>query len=287
MLHKYRVLKALKGNAKRQTRMLLGMQARPKPPAVLSQPMEQIVARHSMICRNLTNFWPPEMKIEGASVCEIGPGDCLAAAAFFIGKGARHVDLVDTLPPIINDRQIQVLAALKSAGFPVATDVISTGKTPLLNESLVTYHDLLMEEYRAAKSYDFVVSHHVMEHVEDLDEAFKSAYWALRPGGWTLHFVDLGGHGEFEDPVPPLDFQTYPDWLFEWMYPANFRNTRRFVEDYRRAAFGAGFVDIYIQPTRLADKSYVEAIRKKLRPAARHLPFEQLGVIEFVLNAAK
>lgn len=287
MLHKYRVLRALKGNALRQTRMLLGIGARSKPPPVLSQPVEQIVARHTMICRNLANFWPPEMKIEGASVCEIGPGDCLAAAAFFIGKGARHVDLVDTQPLIVNDRQIQVLTALKAAGLPVATDVISNHKAPSLNENLVTYHNRIMEQYQAENCYDFVVSHHVFEHVEDLDTAFKSIHHALRPGGRTLHFVDLGGHGEFEDPVPPLDFQTYPDRLFEWMYPVNFRNTRRFVEDYRRAMAGAGFTGVDIQPTRLADKSYVESIRKKLRPAARSLPFEQLAVIEFVLSAIK
>lgn len=71
------------------------------------------------------------------------------------------------------------------------------------------------------------------------------------------------------------------------MYPVNFRNTRRFVEDYRRAAAGAGFSSIEIQPTRQADKPYVDNLRGKLRPAARGLPYEQLSVIEFVLSAIK
>lgn len=287
MLHKHRVLRALKGNALRQTRILLGIKPRSKAPPVLSQPLEQIVARHSALCRHLAKFWPPDLKIEGAWVCEIGPGDCLAAAAFFVGKGAKHVDLVDMQPPIVNERQIQVLAALKSAGFPIATDIISIGKSPSLNENQVTYYHHLMEQYEVENRYDLVISHQVFEHVEDLDAAFKSIYRALRPGGRMLHFVDLGGHGEFEDPIPPLDFQTYPDWLFEWMYPVNCRATRRFVEDYRRAAAGAGFADVEIQPTRMADKSYVESTREKMRPAARHLPFEQLAVIEFLLKATK
>ncbi len=287
MLHKLRVLKALKGNAKRQARILLGRSARPKAPPVLSQPMEQIVARHSMICRRLTDFWPPGMKIAGESVCEIGPGDCLAAAAFFIAKGARHVDLVDSQPPVADARQIQVLSALKAAGFPVSTDIVLTGSVPALNKNLVTHHNRLVEKHEIENCYALIFSHAVFEHVEDLDAAFKSAHRALRPGGRMLHFVDLGGHGEFEDPLPPLDFQTYPDWLFEWMYPVNFRNTRRFVEDYRRAAAGAGFSSIEIQPTRQADKPYVDNLRGKLRPAARRLPFGQLAVIEFILSAVK
>ena len=144
-----------------------------------------------------------------------------------------------------------------------------------------------MEKYQVENCHGLVFSHCVMEHVEDLDAAFKSAHRSLRPGGRMLHVVDLGGHGEFEDPLPPLDFQTYPDWLFGWMYPVHCRNTRRFVEDYRRAAAGAGFAGIDIRPIRMADKSYVESIRGKLRPAARRLPFEQLAVIEFVLSAVK
>jgi hypothetical protein len=127
----------------------------------------------------------------------------------------------------------------------------------------------------------------VLEHVEDLNGMFKSAHRALHAGGRMMHLVDLGGHGQFEDPIPPLDFQTYPDWLFAAMYPTHCRNTRQFVEDYRRAAIGAGFASVDIRPTRMADKSYVESIRNRLRPAARRLPFEELGVIEFALSAVK
>ena len=121
MLHKFRVLKALKGNALRQARVLLGIKARAKAP-VLSLPVEQIVERHSMICRRLADFWPVGLNLEGESVCEIGPGDCLAAAAFFVARGARHVDLVDVQPPAVNALQVQVLSALKTAGFPVSPE---------------------------------------------------------------------------------------------------------------------------------------------------------------------
>ena len=98
MLHKLRVLKALKGNAIRQTRILLGCKSRPKAP-VLSQPVDRVVERHAGICRRLIDLWPAGLSLEGASACEIGPGDRLAAAAFFVAKGARHVDLVELSRP--------------------------------------------------------------------------------------------------------------------------------------------------------------------------------------------
>jgi hypothetical protein len=102
-----------------------------------------------------------------------------------------------------------------------------------------------------------------------------------------IHVVDLGGHGEFEDPVPPLDFQTYPDWLFAAMYPTHQRNTRRFLSDYREAAAWAGFKQIDIRPTRTADSKYLTAIHPRLRAVARRQPIQDIAVIEFTLTALK
>ncbi len=286
MLHKLRVLEALRGNALRQTRILLRLKPRPKTP-VLALPVDKIVGYHALICRRLTDLWPAGLSVAGESVCEIGPGDCLAAAAYFIAQGAARVDLVELEPPVVNARQRQVLSALKKLGFPIATEVIGAGEAPRLNERLVSYHRHRLEEYRAENRHALVFSHNVMEHVEDLAAAFTACYRALRPGGRMLHIIDLGGHGQFEDPIPPLDFQTYPDWLFEWMYPVHHRNTRRFLADYRRAVAAAGFKTVEIQALRTADQAYVKAIHPQLRLAARQQPVADLAVIEFSLSAVK
>ena len=287
MLHKRRVLRAVKGNAIRQTRKLLGIKARPKAP-VLNQPFEHIIERHSMICQRLADLWPSDLSLNGDSVCEIGPGDCLASAAFFIAKGAGHVDLVELQPPVVNEKQFRILSALKEAGFPISTDIISAKEGGfVLNSDFISYYKDQMENYRVENKHGLVFSHHVLEHVEDLNVMFESAHRALRAGGRMIHVVDLGGHGEFEDPIPPLDFQTYPDWLFSAMYPAHQRNTRRFLADYRSAAVRAGFQQIEIRPTRTADKSYLAAIRPRLRAAARQQPIDDIAVIEFNLTAVK
>jgi len=288
MLHKIRVLKALKGNAIRQTRIRLGIKPRPKAP-ILSRNVQEILGFHSLICRRLVELWPAGLRLEGESVCEIGPGDCLAAAAFMVGKGARHVDLVEHQPPVANEKQFQVLSELKKMGFPLALDLITKegDGSYSLNSRYLSYCKVLMENYQVENQHGFMFSHNVMEHVEDLETCFKSAYRSLRPGGQMLHVVDLGGHGEFEDPLPPLDFQTYPDWLFEAMYPVNERCTRRFLCDYRRAVTQAGFKQVEIRPLRSVDKAYLDAIHSRLRPAARQQPREDLAVIEFVLTAVK
>ena len=287
MLHKLRVVKALKGNAIRQTRILLGIKARPKAP-VLNQPDKQIIERHSMICRRLADLWPPDFSLNGASVCEIGPGDCLAAAAFFVAKGAGHVNLVEQEPPVVNEKQFHILSALKEMGFPIALDILS--RTPdgfILNPGALSYYTDQMENYRLANQHGLVFSHHVLEHVEDLNKVFETSYCALQVGGRTIHVVDLGGHGQFEDPIPPLDFHTYPDWLFAAMYPAHHRNTRRFLADYRAAAAEAGFKQIEIWATRKAEKTYLTSIHPRLRAAARRQPIEDMAVIEFTLTAIK
>lgn len=287
MLHKLKVLKAIKGNARRQTRILLGIKARPKAP-VLNQPEDKIIERHSTICRRLTDLLPPDFDLKGESVCEIGPGDCLAAAAFFVGKGVSHVDLVELEPPVVNEKQFRILSALKGMNFPISLDVISNQAGGfVLNTNLITYYRDQMEKYQAENRHGLVFSNHVLEHVEDLNTMFETSYRALRSGGRMIHLVDLGGHGQFEEPVPPLDFQTYPDWLFAAMYPRHYRNTRRFVSDYRSAAARAGFRQIEIRATRTAEKKYLAAIHPQLRAAARKQPLEDIAVIEFTLTAVK
>ncbi len=287
MLHKLRVLQALKGNALRQARVRLGIKSRPKAP-VLAQPDANIIERHSMICRRLADYWPAGYVLNGDSVCEIGPGDCLAAAAFFVAKGATHVDLVELQPPVLTEKQFSILTALKTKGFPIALNILSANAGGYaLNPGYISYFEDQMEKYQVADRHGLVFSHHVLEHVEDLEAMFTSAYRALRPGGRTLHVVDLGGHGQFEEPIPPLDFQTYPDWLFAAMYPPHHRNTRRFVADYRAAATRAGFTQIEIRATHTAEKNYLAGIQPRLRAAARRQPVEDIAVIEFTLTAVK
>lgn len=286
--HKHKVFRALRGNALRQLRILLRIKARAKAP-VLAQPLEQAIERHAGICRLLFKLIPEieGQGLSGASVCEVGPGDCLATAALMAGLGASHITLVEFQPPALSRRQIEVLTGVRQQGLPLDLTILQGGGAPKLDESRITYHQKLMEDFDAPPAHQLLFSNHVLEHVEDIEGFFRSCAQVLKPGGKMVHVVDLGGHGEFEDPMPPLDFHLYDDWLYKMMYPEGHRATRRFVGDYVQAASAAGFTAITTGAERSLDLAEVERIKPQLRPRARERSNEELAIIEFALTAIK
>jgi SAM-dependent methyltransferase len=282
--HAKRVFGALEGNFRRQIRIALGLKARPKAP-VLSQPLDQIIERHAWLCRCLDEHWPEGFDIRGQRVCEVGAGDCLAAVSRMLARGAAHVLVVEKEPPVVNDKQRAVFTGLAQRGVPMRLELIVPGDPPKLDHALMAYHTEYMENYHGLPEHALVYSLCVLEHVEDLDLFFRSCRAALKPGGRMFHYIDLGGHGQFEDPMPPLEFQRYSEWLYGRMFPPYYRATRRFVRDYCAAAERAGFVDVRARPVRRAEPAYVNEIQPDLRATARAIPPEELGVIEFLLEA--
>jgi hypothetical protein len=69
----------------------------------------------------------------------------------------------------------------------------------------------------------------------------------MKPGARMVHVTDLGGHGFFDDPMPPLDFQVYPDWLYSLMCPKYGRATRRPIGEYVASARAAGFQKVEVR----------------------------------------
>ena len=282
MMHFGKVLSALRGNLKRHLRIWLRLKPRPKAP-VLQQSLENILERHIRLCRLVMDLKPPGDVLKDGAVCEVGPGDCLATAALFLGLGARRVDLVEIQPAVVNEKQIQVLETIRDTGLPIDMDVVTRKPRLDLNPDRIRYHMGFMENVQLPVHYDFIFSTFVLEHVEDLQAFFTACAQSLKPGGSMVHIIDLGGHNEFEDPVPPLDFQTYPDWLYSLMYPRFHRATRRFVSDYEQAVQSCGLHVVERRVLRHAHADYLKSIRDRLRPAARSLPTEELATIEFAL----
>jgi hypothetical protein len=287
MLHKRRVLTTLYYRLRREVRVLLHIKPRVRPPPVLSQPLESVVERHGWIARSLLEHMPKGYDFTGKDICEIGSGDCLAAAALFLGKGVRHVDMIEVEPPYINEKQRQVLQELSKQGLPVDLSIIN-GQEPLaLDKTRVAYHRCYMESFNSNHAHDFLFSFSVVEHVEDLPAFYASCRKTLKPGGWMLHIIDLGGHHLFEDPMPPLDFQTHPDWLFSMMYAPYGRATRRPLAEHVQSAKAAGFTVEPVQIRREVDSQYLEKIWPQLRAGMRHHPKNEAAVIEFALLARK
>lgn len=57
---------------------------------------------------------------------------------------------------------------------------------------------VLKEEHAGHKTYDFVFTHHVLEHVYDLDRAWEDLVRFLKPTGSMLHILPCGNRGSLE-----------------------------------------------------------------------------------------
>lgn len=285
MLHKKRVATSLYYAAKLRLRKVLGISPRHTAAPVLNYATKIAVERHAWICRSILDHFPPGLDLNGGAVCEVGAGDCLASSSLFLAKGARRVNIVEVEPPTINEKQFEILQALRDQEYPVDLTILARNSQWQLDRSRVAYHQCFMEQFASEDQHNLLFSFSVIEHVEDLGEFYKSCRRALAPDGWMLHLVDLGGHVLFEDPLPPLDFQTYPDWLYDLMFPKYHRATRRFLHEHLDAIQKAGFKIEKITPTRKADAAYLDKIWPNLRKNARQKPRDEVAVVEFAVLA--
>ena len=268
-------------------KQLLGIKDKPHTD-VLSSGMSSAVARYRRICQTLLDNLPDPALIKDAVVSEIGCGDCLAAADMMLGLGAKHVHLVEFIPMIVRDQHREALAPLVSDGsLPNRGEVLADSDPPRLNTDRVTFHEGLLENVRLPEPVNFLYSFDVLEHVEDLDGFFAYCGEVVRPGGMMMHKFDLSGHGQFEDPMPPLDFQTMPRWLYELAFPKYNRAVGNFADTFLKSMEIYGFTDLRIIPIRVADKAYLDEVWPHLRKEARHRDKDTIQLLDLIVIARK
>jgi hypothetical protein len=200
-----------------------------------------------------------------------------------LGLGVPHITIVEHEPPVDGPKQAMILGELGKQGFPCDLGILSNNTR--INAHKCHYVCSYMEQYRGDNTCGIVYSICVGEHVEDLQAFFTACRTTLIPGGLMTHYIDLGGHGIFEDPMPPLEFHRYSDLAYRAAYPPYHRATRRFIGDYIKAAEAAGFSSIEVVPVRTVDKRYIEAIRPFLKSRSKSVSDHDLAVIEFMLSA--
>jgi SAM-dependent methyltransferase len=179
------------------------------------------------------------------------------------------------------------LQAIKAKGYALDTSILLNGTGVCLDSSKITYHNCFMDALKGENRYDYLFSHHVMEHVEGLEAFYRDCWRILKPGGQMFHCIDFSGHSELEDPVPPLDFQTYPDWLYYLMCPPFYRATRAFIGEHYAAMEKAGMLLDETKVTWRAEPDYVKEIWPELRHQARRRKPEEVSILEAVVVCHK
>jgi SAM-dependent methyltransferase len=268
-------------------KQLLGIKDKPHTD-VLNSGMSSAVARYRRICRTFLDHLPDREIIRDAVVSEIGCGDCLAAADMMLGLGAKHVHLVEFIPMIVREQHREALASLIADDtLPNRGEALAAGDPPRLNPERVTFHEGLLENVRLPEPVDFLYSFDVLEHVEDLDGFFAYCGEVVRPGGLMMHKFDLSGHGQFEDPMPPLDFQTLPRWLYELAFPKYNRAVGNFADQFLACMEKHGFADLQVLPIRIAERAYLDEIWPELRKEARARSKDNVALLDLIILAKK
>lgn len=280
-LHPWQVCRAIYYATRWRVKRLLGISERAHSP-VVDGDAEAAFARHLRICQLVKEAIENIAPENRGSACEIGSGDCLAVADLLLGAGFQHVFLVEKQQVVVDARQASLLQRLAARDdLPNQLGVLAGGA---INQEKVTVVPEFIESANLPFKADFIFSHDVIEHVEDLDGFFQGCAGILNPNGKTVHKFDLSGHEFFEDPLPPLDFQTYPDWLSGLMFPKYRRACRWFLDQISDAAQLPGFSDPKVSIIRAASTEYINAIRPRLRKAAREKETAQLSPLDVVLE---
>ena len=154
-------------------------------------------------------------------VLELGPGDNAGVGLLFLANGAQTVSLVDRFySKRNNDQQLKIYQELERS-YPAIKKLFENGKTndPDTLPQLKRFYGREASAERFllnSKSYDFIVSRSVLEHIDKPTLVLKKMYNALRPGGALIHKVDLRDHGMFPLTSPSTKYLELPQWLY-WL----------------------------------------------------------------------
>ena len=168
-------------------------------------------------------------RVTGSQVGELGPGDSIGVGlAALISGAARYVGL-DSLPFSAKanlERTFDELAQMYSrqesipdhTEFPAVRPTLKSYEFPdhvVERTNLAARVDEIRHELRdgvidgprvnylapwtskneiAADSLDLIFSQAVMEHVDELDEAYRAMFVWLKSGGYASHVIDFTAH---------------------------------------------------------------------------------------------
>jgi len=230
--------------------------------------------------------------LQGKRILEYGPGDVPGVAILMVAHGADQVMCVDRFPLVrMSPKNVQIVrimlerlppflrgraeACFKNASHP------EQGFEPRFVDYLVRPSGLsgLVNEV------DMVISRAVLEHVNDLPATFRDMYAALKPGGIAIHQVDLKSHGLHRR--NPLDFLSWPTWLWSLMYSEKGVPNRLRIDAYREAIAQSGLELLAMKPTLLASPDDVRSIRPDLAEPFKKLSDEDLSCLGFWLVCRK
>jgi len=226
--------------------------------------------------------------LAGKTLLEYGPGDLPGVAVLLAARGARKIYCVDRFPMVaLSAKNVAVLEHLLAGAAPAERQAMAgcfaepgvpaSGFDRDRLEYLVRPRGLS----GLAGEIDLALSRAVLEHVDDLAALFDDMVRALRPGGLSIHQVDLKSHGLHRD--NPLDFLVPSPELWSLMFSHKGVPNRWRVDRYREILRALTVDVVTLAPTARADARDVAAVRPHLAAPFAALSDDDLAWLGFWL----
>ena len=228
----------------------------------------------------------------GKNVLEYGPGDIPGVGLLMLAYGAESVTCVDRFPLCaFSSHNVEILQKIMANLPPhmrlraercfAQRGKITSGFDTRRLRYLVHPYGLSGAHHNA----DLIISRAVLEHVNDLSATFADMHDALRDGGMAVHEVDLRSHGLHCQ--NPLDFLTWPQRLWSWMYRHKGYVNRWRVDRYREVIRENSLKVVMMTPLQVIEKTVVEEVRPYLPSPFCDISDEDLSWLTFRLICQK
>jgi SAM-dependent methyltransferase len=185
--------------------------------------------------------------IPGARVVEIGPGHSLGVALSLLLAGASRLEAVDTVRYATSRPETRSFTELwrrvTAAGLVDSTDVADPDAELARAAARLEYRvvDGRKNWPFPEQSKDIVYSFSVLEHVRDLRGLLEESARVLRPGGLSIHTIDLRDHYNLGPGENWLEFLEFDDRQWDRMTSARFAWCNRMRAPELRALFAEIF----------------------------------------------
>jgi hypothetical protein len=163
-----------------------------------------------------------DLRIQDATVGEIGPGDHIPSSLLALGMGAElYVGFDRFAARIDGSRAREVYSALGRDLRRRRPDIanlldargIDPARFPESGGTHVQYIEAAFEDAAATTDIelDLMFSFNVLEHVSNIDAVAQASWQLMRDGAIAVHKVDFGAHGPWSLDANPLAWLSVSD----------------------------------------------------------------------------
>lgn len=183
------------------------------------------------VLQSLIDFSGQSDFLQNKKILEIGPGPDLLLGLLSLEAGASSYHAIDYFPvlsaPISFYENLKKDLKRPPALTAVNQIITSLVKKLPIEYPMISYQVLGIEDITRKKSlnadsktsenfdkYDFIFSKDVLEHIDDLDAAFKAMHGCLKANGIMIHKIDFQTHTSFIQEKDRLNFLRYSDYIY-------------------------------------------------------------------------